>query len=163
MKHMPRFTVEELLEKNYHYWALGHIHERRILHEEPYIVYPGNIQGRHRKETGAKGCYEVVLGEHQTELTFIPTHDLLWEACNVSLQGIGRFGEVFQRIQQAMETINEDSLIEIVLTDEDSLPEEMMSKIENGDLLEALQSDFESHGELKWVHSIRRSPGTNSV
>jgi DNA repair protein SbcD/Mre11 len=154
------FTINELLDKNYHYWALGHIHQRRILHEEPFIVYPGNIQGRHRKETGVKGCYEVLLGEHQTELTFIPTHDLLWETCDVSLQGIARFGEVFQRIQQAVETINEDSLIEIVLTDAESLPENMMRKVENGDLLEALQSDMESHGELKWVHSIRRSPAT---
>ncbi|KPL61535.1 metallophosphoesterase family protein [Rossellomorea vietnamensis] len=154
------FTINELLEKNYHYWALGHIHQRRILHEEPFIVYPGNIQGRHRKETGAKGCYEVILGEHGTELTFIPTNDLIWETCGVSLHGIGRFGEVFQRIQGAMESISEDSLIEIVLTDGDSLPEDMMSKVENGDLLEALQSDIENQGKLKWVHSIRRSPGT---
>jgi DNA repair protein SbcD/Mre11 len=153
------FTIDELLEKNYHYWALGHIHQRRILHEEPFIVYPGNIQGRHRKETGSKGCYEVVLGGHHTELSFIPSHDLIWETCNVSLQGIMRFGEVFQRIQQAMESISGDSLIEIVLTDEDSLAEDMNSKIDNGDLLEALQSDIESHGEMKWVHSIRRSAG----
>ncbi|WP_201715404.1 metallophosphoesterase family protein [Rossellomorea arthrocnemi] len=153
------FTVDELLVKNYHYWALGHIHQRRILHEEPFIVYPGNIQGRHRKETGAKGCYEVVLGGHHTELSFIPTHDLIWETCKVSLKGTGRFGEVFQRIQQAMESICGDSLIEILLTDEDSLTKDINIKIDNGDLLEALQSDIGGHGEMKWVHSIRRSTG----
>ncbi|PFA62584.1 hypothetical protein CN378_20380 [Bacillus sp. AFS015802] len=154
------FTIGELLEKNYHYWALGHIHERRILHEEPYIVYPGNIQGRHRKETGAKGCYEVVLGEHHTELSFIPSHDLIWETCTVSLSGALRFGEVYHRIQQAMESLGGENLIEIILTDEESLPADMMVKIENGDLLEALQSDSEGQGELRWVHSIRRSTGS---
>lgn len=152
------FTLGELLDKNYHYWALGHIHERRILHEEPYIVYPGNIQGRHRKETGAKGCYDVLLSENHTELSFIPTQDLIWESCTVSLEGTQRFGEVFQRIEQAMESISSDSLIELILTDAEALPKEMRGKIENGDLLEALQSDHESQGGLKWVHSIRRVP-----
>ncbi|KAA0565151.1 metallophosphoesterase family protein [Rossellomorea aquimaris] len=150
------FSIRELLEKNYHYWALGHIHERQILHEEPYIVYPGNIQGRHRKETGAKGCYEVVLDHHHTELTFIQTHDLMWKTCSVSLQGVQRFGEIFQRIQQALESLEEgDMLIEVILTDDESLPQDMAGKIENGDLLEALQSEYESHQGLKWIHSIR--------
>jgi DNA repair protein SbcD/Mre11 len=38
------------------HWALGHIHERRLLSERPGIVFPGNIQGRHPQENGAKGC-----------------------------------------------------------------------------------------------------------
>jgi DNA repair protein SbcD/Mre11 len=150
------FTISELLEKNYHYWALGHIHERRILHEEPFIVYPGNIQGRHRKETGMKGCYEVELDQHHTKLTFIPTHDMMWKTCTVSLKGVHRFGEMFQRIQQALEPLDEgDMLIELVLTDDESLSQDMAGKIENGDLLEALQSDYESQQGVKWVHSIR--------
>ncbi|HCF53736.1 MAG TPA: DNA repair exonuclease, partial [Bacillus sp. (in: Bacteria)] len=50
------FQIRELKEKQFDYWALGHIHKREILSEEPYIIYPGNIQGRHRKETGEKGA-----------------------------------------------------------------------------------------------------------
>lgn len=49
--------------KGYDYWALGHIHARRVLHERPWIVFPGNIQGRHVKETGAKGCTLVTVEE----------------------------------------------------------------------------------------------------
>lgn len=151
------FSVEELLEKNYHYWALGHIHERRILHKDPYIVYPGNIQGRHRKETGFKGCYEVELDAHQTKLEFIPAQDIEWNAVHVSLQGVQRFGEIFTRIQKAIDLDSEleNTLIEVVLTDNESLSEEMISSIENGDLLEALQSDFEFNTTFKWIHSIR--------
>ena len=48
------FKKEQLLSKNYHYWALGHIHLRQILHQDPCIVYPGNIQLSHMKETGPK-------------------------------------------------------------------------------------------------------------
>jgi len=45
----------------YGYWALGHIHQRRELHRDPWIVFPGNLQGRHAKETGAKGCSLVTV------------------------------------------------------------------------------------------------------
>lgn len=48
------FQIRELKEKQFDYWALGHIHKREILSEEPYIIYSGNIQGRHRKETGER-------------------------------------------------------------------------------------------------------------
>ncbi|MCA1059624.1 DNA repair exonuclease [Rossellomorea aquimaris] len=157
------FTIGELLEKNYHYWALGHIHERRVLHEEPHIVYPGNIQGRHRKETGEKGCYEVILDEQHTELSFIPTHDLVWETCRVSLEGTQRFGEVYQRIEKALESLPDDRLIEVILTDVSSLPEEMEGMIENGDLLEALQSEHGRYGKMKWVHSIRYTRSSSGV
>src|SRR5262249_34328985 len=50
-------TIEGLRSKGYDYWALGHIHKRQILHRDPYIVFPGNVQGRHIREAGAKGCY----------------------------------------------------------------------------------------------------------
>ncbi|MGD2076026.1 MAG: DNA repair exonuclease [Gammaproteobacteria bacterium] len=49
-------TVEELVDKGYAYWALGHIHWPRILHEEPWVVYAGNIQARYMEEAGPKGC-----------------------------------------------------------------------------------------------------------
>ena len=48
--------VGALRLKGYDYWALGHIHARRVLRERPWVVFPGNLQGRHPKETGAKGC-----------------------------------------------------------------------------------------------------------
>ena len=47
-------TIETLKNKGYQYWALGHVHNRQILCTDPYIVYPGNIQGRHGKEQGEK-------------------------------------------------------------------------------------------------------------
>ncbi|MFC5713574.1 exonuclease SbcCD subunit D [Thalassorhabdus alkalitolerans] len=57
------FTVKELSEKGMDYWALGHIHTRQSLH--PSIHYPGNIQGRNKKETGEKGYLYVELKESQ--------------------------------------------------------------------------------------------------
>lgn len=49
-------TLSVLQRKGYDYWALGHVHAAEIVSREPWIVYPGNTQGRHIRESGAKGC-----------------------------------------------------------------------------------------------------------
>lgn len=49
-------SVGGLLSKGYDYWALGHVHAREIVREDPWVVFPGNIQGRHIREAGPKGC-----------------------------------------------------------------------------------------------------------
>ena len=53
--------LSSLIQKDVDYWALGHIHKRSILHESPYVVYPGNTQGRNHKEEGEKGAYLVTV------------------------------------------------------------------------------------------------------
>lgn len=94
------FTIKELQEKQFDYWALGHIHKRAILSEAPPIIYPGNIQGRNRKETGAKGCYLVTLNEFEQKLEFVETSDVVWEEAIVdaaeaqSLQNILRLCQI---------------------------------------------------------------------
>ncbi len=47
-------TSEKLVIKGYHYWALGHVHNREVVRENPWIVFPGNTQGRHARELGEK-------------------------------------------------------------------------------------------------------------
>jgi len=72
-------SVGELAAKGYDYWALGHIHKREVLHEGPYVVYPGNTQGRHVRETGGKGCMvATVRGGEVEALDFRTTDVLRW-------------------------------------------------------------------------------------
>ena len=49
-------TPAELRAKGYDYWALGHVHQRLELSRDPWIVFPGNVQGRHIREEGSKGA-----------------------------------------------------------------------------------------------------------
>lgn len=51
--------VRNLAARGYDYWALGHVHQREVVSTEPYIVFPGNLQGRHVRETGPKGATVV--------------------------------------------------------------------------------------------------------
>lgn len=54
-------AVETLVAKGYDYWALGHVHRREEVHSNPWIVFPGNLQGRHARETGKKGATLVTV------------------------------------------------------------------------------------------------------
>jgi DNA repair exonuclease SbcCD nuclease subunit len=58
-------TVERLRDHGYDYWALGHVHNREVLHENPWIVFPGNLQGRHINETGPKGATLVTVTDNK--------------------------------------------------------------------------------------------------
>ncbi len=55
-------SVDDLVAKGYDYWALGHVHKREVLCQDPcWIVFPGNLQGRDVNETGPKGCTLVTV------------------------------------------------------------------------------------------------------
>lgn len=60
-------SVDDLLTKRYDYWALGHVHVREVVHEDPWILFSGNLQGRHIRETGAKGATLVTVVDGTVE------------------------------------------------------------------------------------------------
>jgi exonuclease SbcD len=50
-----------LATRGYDYWALGHVHQCEVVSREPYVVFPGNLQARHVRETGAKGAMLIAV------------------------------------------------------------------------------------------------------
>jgi DNA repair exonuclease SbcCD nuclease subunit len=55
-------TIDDLRSRGYDYWALGHIHTRKSHCDNPPVVFPGNPQGRHIRESGEKGCLLTTIG-----------------------------------------------------------------------------------------------------
>jgi DNA repair protein SbcD/Mre11 len=49
-------TLDQLRACSYDYFALGHVHAREVLSTDPWVVFPGNLQGRHVRECGPKGA-----------------------------------------------------------------------------------------------------------
>jgi DNA repair exonuclease SbcCD nuclease subunit len=81
-------TVDALVAHGYDYWALGHVHGYEIVHREPWIVFPGNAQGRHIGETGAKGCVVVeILDGRIASVERRPLDVVRWERCRVDAAG----------------------------------------------------------------------------
>lgn len=79
-------SVEGLKLKGYDYWALGHVHTRETLSNKPFIAFPGNIQGRHIRETGAKGCLLVSVDEtHSCSVEFRPLDVVRWELATLDI------------------------------------------------------------------------------
>lgn len=80
-------TVTDLVGHGYRMWLLGHVHKRAVLCEEPLVLYPGNLQGRHARETGARTA-EVIQVDAGGSVTHepVPVHSVLWleEAVDVS-------------------------------------------------------------------------------
>jgi DNA repair exonuclease SbcCD nuclease subunit len=77
-------SVDTLRNKGYQYWALGHVHNRQIFSSDPYIIFPGNIQGRHGKEPGEKSCELVTVSDAgAVSIETIPTSVLLWSEVEV--------------------------------------------------------------------------------
>ncbi|MGM0420920.1 MAG: metallophosphoesterase family protein [Bacillota bacterium] len=78
----------DLEEKNdIHYWALGHIHQRRLLQaSQPGIVFPGTPQGRNIKELGVKGCYLVKVDDNnEANFTFLPAASVVYKQIKIDL------------------------------------------------------------------------------
>lgn len=96
-------SLDDLRGKGYDYWALGHVHNRGIQHEDPHIVFSGNIQGRHIRECGEKGCYMVTVEDEKIiTCEFQPLDVFRWERCEVSADGAEHGDEVLDRFATAL-------------------------------------------------------------
>ena len=77
-------TLDALRSKGYQYWALGHVHQREEICRNPWVVFSGNIQGRHIRETGPKGCTLVSVDEGRVISVEERELDVLrWAVCRV--------------------------------------------------------------------------------
>lgn len=81
-------SKKELIEHNHiDYWALGHIHDQRIINDHiPYIIYPGIPQGRDIGETGEGGYYLVHLEPENTYYKFKSTSDYIFKKVTINLE-----------------------------------------------------------------------------
>ena len=72
------------------YWALGHVHTRKILRQaNPTVVYPGNSQGRHPNEKGARGVYLVEVSDSREVRTEFRSVDVVrWDSVDIDIGGL---------------------------------------------------------------------------
>lgn len=97
-------SVDELKSKGYDYWALGHVHKRETVSEDPCIIFPGNIQGRHIKETGAKGATLVTVDDGRiTEVDARELDVLRWAICEVDLCECRTPESIYNAVRSAFE------------------------------------------------------------
>lgn len=100
-------SPEQLLQKKYDYWALGHIHKRSLVREgNPWIVFPGNIQGRSIKETGPRGCALVRVDDSlRAKVEFVDLDCVRFHELAVDLTGLNLLEELEDRIREAVDRL----------------------------------------------------------
>jgi DNA repair exonuclease SbcCD nuclease subunit len=97
-------TVDGLRTKGYQYWALGHVHNREVVCEDPWIVFPGNVQGRHAREIGQKGCTLVTVDDREVVAVEHRELDVVrWVHCVVDVTDIGSVDEIYDQVRSALQ------------------------------------------------------------
>lgn len=97
-------SLDELVAKGYQYWALGHVHQGQVLHDHPHVVFPGNLQGRHIRETGPKGAQLVTVEEGEiVDLVPIRTDIVRWSRLTVPVEACRSVDDVLGSIRAALE------------------------------------------------------------
>jgi hypothetical protein len=90
--------LDDLVNAGYHYWALGHAHERHVLCRSPWVVYPGNTQGRSLREAGPRGCLlvDVEGSEVVGEPTLIETDAVRWFTSEIDVEAFSNTEELLE-------------------------------------------------------------------
>jgi DNA repair exonuclease SbcCD nuclease subunit len=102
-------TLDDLISRGYDYWALGHVHQHTVLGSRPHVVFPGNLQGRHIRETGPKGACLVTVEEREvTSLRHVAVDAVRWAHLAVSVDDCERLPDVTEALRRAVEAAVRD-------------------------------------------------------
>lgn len=97
-------TVTMLESRGYDYWALGHVHAREVVSRAPWIVFPGNLQGRHAREVGAKGATLVTVEDGVIASVEARAVDAVrWTVCTVDVAAASDPHDAVEQVRWALE------------------------------------------------------------
>ena len=99
---------EDLLSKRYDYWALGHVHDHEVVQEDPWVIFPGCIQGRHVRETGPKGCLVVEADLDAGRVAgpeFVALDQVRWEVASLDVTGMETENALWNEVGRKLEDL----------------------------------------------------------
>lgn len=154
------FTLNEVKDLNYDYFALGHIHLRQILSQEPWIVYSGNLQGRHVNEKDAKGFYfgQVDEQSQNTQLQFIDVSPIVWQTVDLTLdEPFKSTTKLCTKIQNLLADNNlRPTLFTLNIIGAELLSDAQLDMLNDKSMYEELSNNLQYHSLLVKVYYKHR-------
>ena len=154
-------SLDDLARSGIDYWALGHVHTRQILREQtPMVVYPGNSQGRHPNEAGARGVYLVeVDADGNVSLDFRPTDTVRWEQARVDISALETEQDLLNKIDDAMQSLLDSAegrsvVARVTLTGRGELNRFLRQPNAVDDLLEGVNDQWAGRLPFVWCERI---------
>ncbi|MEW4529183.1 DNA repair exonuclease [Maioricimonas sp. JC845] len=152
-------TVEGLKTHEYDYWALGHVHTREVLNESPLVVFPGNIQGRHIRETGPKGCYLCTVDGGTIVPEFRTLDVFRWELANVDLSDVESTDELADKVVDELQACRERAdgrplAVRVELTGQTPIHDDLLGERERW-TNEIRSYALDAGGGRMWVEKVR--------
>jgi exonuclease SbcD len=161
-------SVDDLVRLGIDYWALGHVHTRQVLHREPWVVYPGNLQGRHGRETGPHGGLIVDIDDSGriTEPEFVAFDRVRLEDIEVDVTPLADLGALADHLRatghaQLAAADGRSVLARVQLVGRGRLHDDVGRPGVLSDLLADLRDDEVDHPPLLWwdrIVSATRGP-----
>ena len=154
-----------LKSRGYDYWALGHVHVRQVISEQPRVVFPGNLQGRHARETGAKGCELVQVQGTSIDARFFPLDVVRWHQIQLDLQPGAALDDLPRHVTQALQAAVAGAgdvlhAMRVTLTGETAL--HALEASQPGTLAAAVQAAAQDVSDAEvWIEQVKldlRSP-----
>jgi len=169
-----RCSVEDLAASGLDYWALGHVHDHRVVCQKPLAQYPGSAQGLHVGEQGPHGCLLVTAtpedGGFVFDTSFQPLGPVEWHVLDVpagedatldELENTAR-AALAEAVQSAVTARGRDVclitpctalIVRLRISGRTRLDAELRHTPTAADLLERLRSD--NTGEpLVWIKDL---------
>ena len=157
-------SIDDLQSKGYDYWALGHVHQRQAFGQDRYMVFPGNVQGRHIRETGPKGCYLVsVDGNDAVQLEFQPLDVVRWSTCDVAVDGLRVADDLLHQFDQQLRQLRQQQelplAVRVRIVGRSGMHEQLRSNPEHW-MAQFRSVGVDATGGTAWIEKveIRTSP-----
>ncbi len=153
------FSLRDLTERPFDYWALGHVHKGRVLSDDPAVVYPGNPQGRDFGEIGQKGCCMVELEPGvKPVIKFVPVQHVRFEDLDIDLTGTNDISVLMNLIDEARDAMvisdrNSNFVLRILLTGRTGLHKLLNRPGATKQLLEELNTGQLESEPFSWIGS----------
>ncbi|MDN2582149.1 DNA repair exonuclease [Aquibium sp. ELW1220] len=99
-------SLQDLHAHGYDYWALGHVHEYEVVSDDPYVIFPGNLQGRNIRETGAKGAVLVTVEDGRVaSIERVIVDEARWSSLTIDVTGLDDLIGVLHAIEKQVRDV----------------------------------------------------------